>query len=68
MSDVYTTWRITTLADGRYQVDGEITHWSRTVDTREQALRLKGVTRTGWYGQQVSVSLDGAPVLQEGTG
>jgi hypothetical protein len=72
---IYTIWRITTLADGRYQVDGEwnddnddgvpdgeTTHWSQIVDTREQALRITGVTRTGWYGHQVTVSLDGAMV------
>lgn len=46
--------------------DGDIAEWTLKFDTVEEALKHAGKTRRGFYGQPVTVTLDGEPHPKEG--
>lgn len=73
MTEVYTIFRITTLADGRARIEsetndddddgvpGELTNWS-TETTMPTAKSIAGVSRIGIFGHEVTVYLDGEKI------
>lgn len=74
LPDIWSLWELTTLpggqVDAHYEtndddddgVPGEVVYANYTLRNRAKALELSGKTRTGVFGHQVTVRLDGQQI------
>ena len=72
--DIWSLWNLTTLPDGQVDAEystndddddgvaGEVVFANYTLKNRAKALELSGKTRTGVFGHQVTVRLDGQQI------